>query len=110
MKQAPRAWYDTLFTFLLKNQFTRGVAAKILFYKHHGKDIILVQIYVEDIIFRTINEKLGKKFSSLMRNNYEMSMIGELSFFLSLQVLHQDDEIFICQAKYIKELLKKFNL
>ncbi|KAK1387877.1 hypothetical protein POM88_016055 [Heracleum sosnowskyi] len=110
LKQAPRAWYDTLSAFLLENQFTRGVVDKTLFYKHHGKDIILVQIYVDDIIFGSSNEKPCEKFSSLMRNKYEMSMMGELSFFLGLQVLQKDDGIFICQAKYVKELLKKFNL
>ncbi|KAK1363984.1 hypothetical protein POM88_039545 [Heracleum sosnowskyi] len=98
LKQAPRAWYDTLSAFLLENQFTRGVVDKTLFYKHHGKDVILVQIYVDDIIFGSSNEKLCEKFSSLMRNKYEMSMMGELSFFLGLQVLQKDDEIFICQA------------
>ncbi|KAK1396495.1 hypothetical protein POM88_006358 [Heracleum sosnowskyi] len=82
LKQAPRAWYDTFSAFLLENQFTRGVVDKTLFYKHHGKNIILVQIYVDDIIFGSSNEKLCEKFSSLMRNKYEMSMMGELSFFL----------------------------
>jgi hypothetical protein len=110
LKQAPRAWYDTLSTFLLENQFTRGVVDKTLFYKHHGKDIILVQIYVDDIIFGSTNERLCEKFSSLMSSKYEMSMMGELSFFLGLQIQQKADGIFICQAKYVKELLKKFNL
>jgi Reverse transcriptase (RNA-dependent DNA polymerase) len=110
LKQAPRAWYETLSTFLIENHFTRGVVDKTLFYKHHGKDIILVQIYVDDIVFGSTNEKLCEKFSSLMSNKYEMSMMGELSFFLGLQIQQKVDGIFICQSKYVKELLKKFNL
>ncbi|KAK1366493.1 hypothetical protein POM88_042054 [Heracleum sosnowskyi] len=77
LKQAPRAWYDTLSAFLLENQFTRGVVDKTLFYKHHGKDIILVQIYVDDIIFGSSNEKLCEKFSSLMRNNLDLDSKGK---------------------------------
>ena len=108
LKQAPRLWYDTLSTFLLKNKCARGVVDKTLVYKHHGKDIILVQIYVDDIIFGSTNEELYEKFSYLMRNNYEMSMMGKLSFFLGLQVYQNEDGIFIIsQAKYVKELLKK---
>ena len=64
LKQAPRAWYDTLSTFLLVKKFTRAVVDKTLFYKHHGEDIILVQIYVDDIIFGSTNEELCEKFSS----------------------------------------------
>ena len=57
-KQAPRAWYDTLSKILLENQFTRGTIDKTLFYKKHCEDIILVQIYVDDIIFGSTNEKI----------------------------------------------------
>ena len=110
LKQAPRAWYDTLSQFLLENQFIRGTIDKTLFYKQHGNDIILVQIYVDDIIFGSTDEKLCKRFSKLMQSRYEMSMMGELTFFLGLQVSQRKDGIFINQAKYIKDLLKKFDL
>ena len=110
LKQAPGAWYDTFSQFFLENQFTRGVVDKTLFYKNHGKNIILVQIYVDDIIFGSINEKLCKKFSDLMKSKYEMSVMGELSFFLGLQIYQKEDGIFIIQSKYVKELLKKFDM
>ena len=110
LKQAPRAWYDTLSQFLLENQFIRGTIDKTLFYKQHGNDIILVQIYVDDIIFGSTDEKLCKRFSKLMQSRYEMSMMGELTFFLGLQVSQRKDGIFISQTKYIKDLLKKFDL
>ena len=74
--------------FLIENIFIRGTIDKTLFYKQHGNDIILVQIYVDDIIFGSTNEKLCQRFSKLMQSRYEMSMMRELTFFLGLQV-HQ---------------------
>ena len=62
LKQAPRAWYETLALFLLENGFTRGTIDKTLFYRNHGKDLLLVQIYVDDIIFGSINDKLCQRF------------------------------------------------
>ncbi|KAL8108741.1 hypothetical protein AgCh_025001 [Apium graveolens] len=108
LKQAPRAWYDTLSEFILKDGFTRGTIDKTLFYKKYGEDIILVQIYVDDIIFDSTNEKLCQRFSKLMPSEYEMRMMGELSYFLGLQVSQRSDGIFISQTMYAKDLLKKF--
>jgi hypothetical protein len=110
LKQAPRAWYETLSQFLLEHQFTRGTIDKTLFFKKHGNDIILVQIYVDDIIFGSSNEKLCERFSKLMQSKYEMSMMGELTYFLGLQVHQREDGIFINQSKYVKDLLKKYGL
>ncbi|KAL8148711.1 hypothetical protein AgCh_005900 [Apium graveolens] len=110
LKQAPRAWYDTLSKFLLENHFTRGTVDKTLFFRNVNGSSILVQIYVDDIIFGSTDEKLCKKFSKLMQSKYEMSMMGELTYFLGLQVKQVSDGIFISQTKYIHDLLKKFEL
>ena len=110
LKQAPRAWYETLSQFLLDNGFTRGTIDKTLFYKLHNGDLILVQIYVDDIIFGSTNEKLCQRFSKLMQSKYEMSMMGELTFFLGLQVSQRKEGIFISQSKYVNDLLKRFDL
>ena len=77
---------------------------------NHGKDLLLVQIYVDDIIFGSTNTKLCERFSKLMQSRYQMSMMGELSYFLGLQVKQTDDGIFINQSKYTRNLLKKFNM
>ena len=69
-----------------------------------------MQIYVDDIIFGSTDEKLCSKFAKLMQSKYEMSMMGELTYFLSLQVKQVNDGIFISQIKYIYDLLKKFDL
>ena len=79
LKQAPRAWYETLSKFLLDNHFTRGTVDKTLFFRNVNDSSILVQIYVDDIIFGSIDDNLCKKFSKLMQSKYEMSMMGELT-------------------------------
>ena len=72
--------------------------------------MILVQVYVDDIIFGSTNDDLCKRFAKLMQSKYEMSMMGDLTYFLGLQVSQKESGIFICQSKYIRELLKKYNL
>ncbi|KAD5802460.1 hypothetical protein E3N88_13820 [Mikania micrantha] len=110
LKQAPRAWYDTLSTFLLKNNFTRGSIDKTLFIQKVGQHKLLVQIYVDDIIFASSDPRLCAEFTELMTKHFEMSAMGELQFFLGLQIKQSTDDIFIHQAKYTKDLLKKFDL
>ncbi|KAJ9536639.1 hypothetical protein OSB04_un000188 [Centaurea solstitialis] len=110
LKQAPRAWYDTLSTFLLSKGFVRGKIDSTLFLKKYPKHILLVQIYVDDIIFGSTNPKLCEKFELLMKSEYKMSMMGELTFFLGLQIKQSEKGIFINQGKYVHEMLKKFDL
>ncbi|KAH9724699.1 hypothetical protein KPL70_007586 [Citrus sinensis] len=110
LKQAPRAWYDRLKNFLLENDFSMGKADTTLFVKHENQDILIVQIYVDDIIFGSTNELLCKEFSSCMSKEFEMSMMGELKYFLGLQIKQNEEGIFINQAKYVKDLLKRFGI
>ena len=101
LKQTPRAWYDTLSQFLVETHFTRGTIDKTLFHKNFNGSSIFVQIYVDDIIFGSTDEKLCSKFAKLMQSKYEMSMMGYLTHFLGLQVKQVKDGIFISQIKYI---------
>ena len=110
MKQAPRAWYERLSKFLLEKGFTRGKVDTTLFIKRKLHDILLVQIYVDDIIFGSTNDSLCKEFSQDMQNEFEMSMMGELNFFLGLQIKQTKNGIFISQSKYCKELINKFGM
>jgi len=102
LKQAPRAWYERLSKFILENGFTRGKIDTTLFIKIKLHDILLVQIYVDDIIFGSTNDSLCKEFSQDMQNELEMSMMGELNFFLRLQIKQTKNGIFISQSKYCK--------
>ncbi|GKB30871.1 putative ribonuclease H-like domain-containing protein [Tanacetum coccineum] len=108
LHQAPRAWYETLSTYLLDNGFQRGQIDKTLFIKKIKGDILLVQVYVDDIIFGSTKKVLCTEFEKLMHKKFQMSSMGELTFFLGLQVTQKDDGIFISQDKYVEEILKKF--
>ncbi|GJZ43530.1 putative ribonuclease H-like domain-containing protein, partial [Tanacetum coccineum] len=109
LHQAPRAWYATLSTFLLKNGYRRGTIDKTLFIKKDKKYIILVQVYVDDIIFGSTKKSWCDEFEALIKSRFQMSFMGELTFFLGLQVKQKEDGIFISQDKYIAEILKKFD-
>ncbi|GJR73664.1 retrovirus-related pol polyprotein from transposon TNT 1-94 [Tanacetum coccineum] len=110
LKQAPRAWYDELSNFLMSKGFTKGTIDPTLFTIRYGEDILLVQIYVDDIIFGSTNPKFSKRFEKLMHNRFEMSLMREMKFFLGLQIHQSPRGIFINQAKYALEILKKHGM
>nr|GEX82526.1 ribonuclease H-like domain-containing protein [Tanacetum cinerariifolium] len=109
LRQAPRAWYATLSTFLVKSRYKRGIIDKTLFIKKDKKDIMLVQVYVDDIIFGSTKKSWCDEFEALKKNRFQMSSMGELAFFLRLHVKQKEDGIFISQDKYVFEILKKFD-
>nr|GEX86701.1 hypothetical protein [Tanacetum cinerariifolium] len=84
LHQAPRAWYETLSTYLLDNGFQRGKIDKTLYIRRHKGDILLVQVYVDDIIFVSTKKELCNAFEKLMPDKFQMSSMGELTFFLGL--------------------------
>ncbi|KAI3746849.1 hypothetical protein L6452_09291 [Arctium lappa] len=110
LKQAPRAWYDVLSQFLVKSGFSKGTVDTTLFIKKEKADIILIQIYVDDIIFGSTNPKFCKNFSNLTVSRFQMNMMGEMNFFLGLQVKQFSTGIFINQPKYIMDILRKFKM
>ncbi|GJS85634.1 retrovirus-related pol polyprotein from transposon TNT 1-94 [Tanacetum coccineum] len=110
LKQALRTWYDKLSSFLIENHFTKGIFDPILFTRRHGDDILLVQIYVDDIIFGSTKPVVSTRFAKLMKYNFEMLMIGEMKFFLGLQFHQSPRGIFICQSQYTMDLLKKHRM
>ncbi|GJZ51945.1 putative ribonuclease H-like domain-containing protein, partial [Tanacetum coccineum] len=102
LHQAPRAWYATLSTFLEKHGYKRGTIDKTLFIKRDKKDIMLVQVYVDDIIFGSTKKSWCDEFEALMKSRFQMSSMG-------LQVKQNRQESYI-QDKYVAEILKKFDL
>nr|GFB43868.1 copia protein [Tanacetum cinerariifolium] len=110
LKQAPKGWYDELSKFLLSKGFTKGSIDPTLFITKHRGDILLVQIYVDDIIFGSTNPNLSKRFEKLMHSKFKMSMMGELKFFLEIQIHQSPRGIFINQAKYAQEILIKHGM
>ncbi|GJT68526.1 putative ribonuclease H-like domain-containing protein [Tanacetum coccineum] len=109
LHQAPRAWYKTLSTYLLDNGFQSGKINKTLFIRRDKGDILLVQVYVDDIIFGSTKKSLCIEFEKMMHKKFQMSSMGELTFFLGLQVKQKEDGIFISQDKYVTEILNKFS-
>nr|GEZ53765.1 retrotransposon protein, putative, unclassified [Tanacetum cinerariifolium] len=110
LKQAPRAWYDESSKFLLQNHFIKGTIDPTLFIRRFHDDILLVHVYVDDIIFGSRHPRYTQLFSDLMKSRFKMSMMGEMTFFLGLQVNQSPCGIFINQSKYVLKILKKYGM
>ena len=110
LKQASRAWYECLKDFLIKNSFDIGKADSTLFTRKFDNDLFVCQIYVDDIIFGSTNKAFCEDFSRIMTKRFEMSMMGELKFFLGFQIKQLKEGTFLCQTKYISDMLKKFDM
>ncbi|GKB85337.1 retrovirus-related pol polyprotein from transposon TNT 1-94, partial [Tanacetum coccineum] len=110
LKQAPHAWYDMLSSFLISQQFSKGAVDPTLFTRQARNDILLVQIYVDDIIFAYTNIAMCNEFSNQMTTKFKMSMMGQISFFLGLQISQSPRGIFINQSKYASEIVKKYGM
>jgi hypothetical protein len=108
LQQAPRAWYECLRDFLITNGFKVGKVDPTLFTKSIAKDMFICQLYIDDIIFGSANKSSCEEFSRIMIQKFEMSMMGELKYFLGFQIKQLQVGTFISQTKYIQDILKKF--
>lgn len=91
-----------------EHEFSKGTVDNSLYCKKKGDDILIVVVYVDDIMFDSNNADFCFEFPEIMKSKFEMSMLGELSFFLGLQIAQLKKGIFISQIKYAKEMLEKF--
>jgi hypothetical protein len=110
LKQAPRAWYKCLMDFLSQNGFKTGKVGSTLFTRKVDKDLFICEIYVDDIIFGSMNQSFCDEFSKIMTDRFEISIMGELKFFLIFQIKQLKDETFFSQTKYTRDILKKFGM
>jgi hypothetical protein len=110
LKQSPRAWYSRLDTYLQHEGFRKGSAYINLYIKVTQDSILLIEVYVDDIIFGRNDDRLSQKFAKDMHNEYEMSLLRYLSFFLGLQIHQRNQGNFISQSKYIIEMIKRFRM
>jgi hypothetical protein len=110
LKQAPQVWYAKLKAFLLEHGYVMGSVDKTLFTLNHGTDFLLVQIFMDDIIFGRSSHTLVSRFQEIMESKFEISMMGELTFFLGIHVKQTKQGTFMHQAKYMKDLMKKFSM
>nr|GEW03717.1 hypothetical protein [Tanacetum cinerariifolium] len=105
-----RAWYYMLSSFLISQDFSKGTVDPNMFIRRDSKELLLVQIYVDDIIFAASTPEHCDVFANIMCSKFKMSMMGKISFFLGLQISQSPRGIFINQSKYAIESLKKYGL
>jgi hypothetical protein len=110
LKQAPGAWYGRLRGFLFEQGFEMGMVDHTLFLLWLGRDILIVQVYVDDIIFGGSSNSLVARFVEDISREFEMSMMGELQFFIGLQIKQSKEGTFVHQAKYTKDIVRKFKM
>ncbi|KAK1694357.1 hypothetical protein QYE76_011054 [Lolium multiflorum] len=110
LKQAPRAWYEHLRELLEDRGFEVGKIDPTLFTKKVNGELFICQLYVDDIIFGSTNTKFNDEFAKLMTNRFEMSMMGERKFFLGFDIKQMRQGTFINQAKYVQDMLKRFDM
>ncbi|GJS59135.1 retrovirus-related pol polyprotein from transposon TNT 1-94 [Tanacetum coccineum] len=110
LKQAPKAWYVLLSSFLLSQKFSKDTVDPTLFTQKEGKDILLVHIYVDEIIFASTDPSLCETIFEIMCSKFKMSMMGKLSFFLGLQISQSPRGIFLNQSKYAPKIIKKYGM
>ncbi|KAK1697134.1 hypothetical protein QYE76_013831 [Lolium multiflorum] len=104
----PRAWYEHLRELLEDRGL--GKIDPTLFTKKVNGELFICQLYVDDIIFGSTNTKFNDEFAKLMTNRFEMSMMGELKYFLGFEIKQMRQGTFINQAKYIQDMLKRFDM
>eukprot|EP00253_Pinus_taeda_P025727 PITA_25727 len=110
LKQAPRAWYYHLDKYLHQQGFSKGSVDSNLYIKIDNDKLLILVVYVDDIIFGSNEEAMSQNFSLVMQKEFEMSLLGELIYFLGLQVQQNKDGIFLSQTKYLKKILKKYGM
>ncbi|CAJ2665853.1 unnamed protein product [Trifolium pratense] len=110
LKQAPRAWYERLTEFLVSHGYKKGGNDKTLFIREEKGKLMIAQIYVDDIVFGGMSRQMVEHFVHQMQSEFEMSLVGELTYFLGLQVKQMEDTIFISQEKYARNIVKKFGM
>jgi hypothetical protein len=103
-------WYGQLRGFLFERGFEMGKVDQTLFLLRQGRDILIVQVYVDDIVFGGSSNSLVARFADDMSREFEMRMIGELQFFLGLQIKQSKEGTFVHQAKYTNDIVRKFKM
>ena len=110
LKQAPRTWYSRIDAHMVDLGFKKSLSEFTFYIKKVDDEILVVSLYVDDLLVTGSSKKLIDKFKEEMKDAFEMTDLGRMIFFLGMQVQQKQNEIFVCQEKYAKEVLKKFNM
>ena len=108
LKQAPRAWYSKIDDHLLSIGFKKSLSEATLYVKHQSNEVLMISLYVDDLLVTGNNAGMIQEFKQEMMKVFEMTDLGLMTFFLGLEIKQAEYEVFICQKKYVKEILKKF--
>ncbi|KAH9750688.1 hypothetical protein KPL71_013969 [Citrus sinensis] len=110
LKQVLRSWYSRIDTHLANLGFEKSLSESTLYIKKADNEILVVSLYVDDLLVTRSSKELIDRFKEEMKDVFEMTDLGKMTFFLGIQVHQKENEIFLCQQKYAKEVLKKFNM
>jgi len=110
LKQAPRAWYGRIDDYLTGSGFQKSLSEATLYVKRINDDVLIISLYVNDLLVTGSNTVQVAEFKLNMMQVFEMTNLGLMSFFLGMEIMQNREEIFICQKKYSKEILKKFQM
>ena len=110
LKQAPRSWYSEIDAHLVNLGFVKSPTEFTLYVKKVDNDILVVSLYVDDLFVTGSHDEFIDKFKERVKDAFEMTDLGKMTFFLGMQVQQKHNEIFVYQQKYAKEVLRKFNM
>lgn len=110
LKQAPRAWYSRINDHLLNIGFEKSLSESTLYVKHKGTKVLIVSLYVDDMLVTEDDTRLVEEFKQEMMQAFEMTDLGLVTYFLGIEIKQNENDVFICQKKYAKEILKKFQM
>lgn len=111
LKQAPRAWFSKIESYIIREGFKKNDSEHTLFVKTEKEgQILIVSLYVDDLIFTGNCEKLINGFKESMKRNFDMTDLGKMRYFLGVEILQRDEGIYICQRKFAKEVLERFEM
>ena len=110
LKQAPRVWYSRIDDHLISPGFEKSLSELTLYVKHDGTNILIISLYVDDLLVTGNNLDQVNQFKLNMKKVFEMTDLGLMTYFLGMEIKQSQDEVFICQKKYAKEILKKFQM
>ena len=110
LKQEPRAWYNKIETYFLRNGFERCFCEHTLFTNSKGGKILIVSLYVDDLIYKGNDESMCNDFRSSMMLEFDMSNLGRMRYFLGIEILQNSHGIFMCQRKYARDVLTRFGM
>jgi len=110
LKQAPRAWYNKINDHLLSIGFAKSLSESTLYVKYKENNFLIVSLYVDDLLITGDDARLVEEFKQEKMQAFEMTDLGLMTYFLGIEIKQSQNKVLICQRKYAKEILKKFQM